>query len=45
MDDWAHLIADDLKQAATIIASFVWNTSQRDGKIPRKKLDLGEGSK
>ena len=45
MDNWDHLIADDLKQAATIIASFVWNTSQRDGKIPRKKLDLGEGSK
>jgi len=45
MDNWDHLIADDLKQAATVIASFVWNTSQRDDKIPRKKLDLGEGSK
>ena len=45
MDNWDHLIADDLKQAATIIASFVWNTSQRDDKIPRKKLDLGEGSR
>ncbi len=45
MDNWDHLIGDDLKQAATIIASFVWHTSQRDEKLPRKPLDLGEETK
>ncbi|MBK7869657.1 MAG: M20/M25/M40 family metallo-hydrolase [Saprospiraceae bacterium] len=40
MDNWDHLVADDLKQAATIIASFVWHTSQRDEKLPRKKLEI-----
>jgi len=38
MDTYDHLIADDLKQAATIIASFVYNTAQMEGKIPRKEL-------
>ena len=36
MDSYDHLVADDLKQAATIIASFVFHTSQRDEKLPRK---------
>ena len=36
MDNWDHLVAEDLQQAATIIASFVWNTSQRDERLPRK---------
>ena len=40
MDNWDHLVEDDLKQAATIIASFVWNTSQRDEKLPRKEIDI-----
>ena len=39
MDNWDHLVEDDLKQAATIIAYFVWQTSQREEMIPRKKLD------
>lgn len=39
MDNWDHLVADDLKQAATIIASFVWQTSQRDEKLPRRKME------
>jgi len=38
MDTYDHLIADDLKQAATIIASFVYNTAQLESKIPRKEL-------
>ncbi len=37
MDNLDHLIEDDLKQAATIIASFVWHTAQRDAKLPRKE--------
>ncbi|RMG81822.1 MAG: M20/M25/M40 family metallo-hydrolase, partial [Bacteroidetes bacterium] len=38
MDNYDHLVPDDLKQAATIIASFVWHTAQRDEMIPRKPL-------
>lgn len=40
MDNWDHLIEDDLKQAATIIATFVWETAMRDEMIPRKPLKL-----
>lgn len=39
MDNMDHLVGEDLSQAATIIAAFVWNTAQRDEKIPRKPLD------
>jgi carboxypeptidase Q len=38
MDTYDHLVPEDLKQAATIIASFVYNTAQADQKIPRKEL-------
>ncbi|WP_026897653.1 M28 family metallopeptidase [Daejeonella oryzae] len=38
MDTYDRLIEDDLKQASTIIASFVYNTAQRAEKIPRKAL-------
>lgn len=40
MDNYDHLIAEDLRQAATIIAFFVWNTAMRDEMIPRKPLSL-----
>jgi hypothetical protein len=40
MDTWEHLVADDLKQAATIIAAFVWQTAMRDEMLPRKDNDL-----
>lgn len=36
MDTWDHLIADDLKQASTIMASFIYHTAQRNEKLPRK---------
>jgi Zn-dependent M28 family amino/carboxypeptidase len=36
MDVYDHLIESDLKQIATIVASFVYNTAQRDQKLPRK---------
>ncbi len=42
MDVYDHLVADDLKQAATIIAAFVWNTAQRDEKLPRRSLPSAE---
>ncbi len=38
MDTYDRLIEDDLKQASTIVASFVYNTAQRAEKIPRKEL-------
>lgn len=38
MDVYDHLIEDDLKQMATIVASFVYHTAQRDAKLPRKPL-------
>ena len=40
MDCWDHLVEDDMNQAATIIASFVWHTAQRDDKLPRKAIDV-----
>ncbi len=38
MDVYDHLIEADLKQMATIVASFVYNAAQRDGKLPRKEM-------
>jgi hypothetical protein len=40
MDCWDRLVEDDMKQAATIIASFVWNTAQLDEKLERKPIDF-----
>ena len=45
MDNLDHLSEDDLSQAATIIASFVWHTAMRDGQLPRKATDLEMGKK
>ncbi|MBI5917269.1 MAG: M20/M25/M40 family metallo-hydrolase [Bacteroidetes bacterium] len=39
MDNYDHFVEADLKQAATIVASFVWHTSQRDEKMPRRKME------
>ncbi len=36
MDVYDHLIEDDLKQMATIVAAFVYNSAQRAAKLPRK---------
>jgi Zn-dependent M28 family amino/carboxypeptidase len=36
MDLYDHLIEADLKQIATIVASFVYHAAQRDEKLPRK---------
>lgn len=38
MDTYDHLVAEDLKQAATIVAAFVYNTSEREQQIPRKAM-------
>lgn len=36
MDTYDHLVADDLKQASVVIASFVYHTAQREERLPRK---------
>lgn len=41
MDSYDHLLPDDLKQIATIVAAFVYNTAQRDQKLPRKAAPAG----
>jgi carboxypeptidase Q len=35
-DTFDRIQADDMKQAATIMAAFVYNTAMRDEKLPRK---------
>ncbi|RYF75364.1 MAG: M20/M25/M40 family metallo-hydrolase [Cytophagaceae bacterium] len=37
MDTYDHLQPDDLKQAATVVAAFVYNAAMRDQKIPTKE--------
>jgi len=36
-DVFDRIQADDMKQAATIMAAFLYNTAMRDEKLPRKK--------
>jgi carboxypeptidase Q len=36
MDTYDHLSGEDMKQAATIIAAFVYDAAQREEKLPRK---------
>ena len=38
MDVYDRIQEDDMKQAATVIAAFVYNTAMRDKKLPRKAL-------
>jgi len=38
MDLYDRIQEDDMKQAATIMAAFVYNTAMRDKKLPRKPL-------
>jgi hypothetical protein len=38
MDVSEHLQEEDLKQAAVIIAGFVYDAAMRDEKLPRKEL-------
>jgi hypothetical protein len=42
MDVYDHLSIDDLKQAAVIVAAFVYNAAMRDEMIPRKPLPKPE---
>ncbi|WP_348270852.1 hypothetical protein [Terriglobus roseus] len=38
LDTVDHLHAEDLEQAAIVEAIFLWNTSERDSMMPRKRL-------
>ena len=38
MDVFDRLQGDDLKQAAVLMAAFLYNTAQRDDRLPRKPL-------
>jgi Zn-dependent M28 family amino/carboxypeptidase len=38
MDSYDHLIPADLKQIATIVAAFVYQTAVREEKLPRKPM-------
>lgn len=36
MDDYDHLEPEDLKQAATVTAAFVWHAANREERFPRR---------
>ena len=38
MDVYDRIQEDDMKQMATIVAAFVYNTAMRDQKLPRKAM-------
>jgi carboxypeptidase Q len=40
LDTYEHLSEPDLKQAAVIEATFLYNTAMRDEMLPRPKLPL-----
>jgi carboxypeptidase Q len=42
MDTYDRLVEQDLKRSATIVAAFVYNTSQRSAQIPRKELPAAQ---
>ena len=37
-DNFDRIQADDMKQSATIIAAFAYQTAMMDGKLPRKPM-------
>ena len=41
LDTWDHAEPEDLKQAAAIVASFVYHAAQREGRFPRKAEPTG----
>lgn len=47
IDTFDHVYEKDLKQAAVIMATFLWQTSEMDGKMPRElqpqKVDYSGG--
>ena len=45
LDVYEHIRPDDLKQAAVIMASFVYNTAMRDEMLPRKPFQTNDQPK
>ncbi|MBX9929219.1 MAG: M20/M25/M40 family metallo-hydrolase [Gemmatimonadaceae bacterium] len=39
MDTYERIQADDMKHNAAVVASFVWQTAQREALLPRKPFD------
>ncbi len=44
MDSYDHLVEEDLKQAATVIAGLVYQAAMSDQKVPRKELPKAQKS-
>jgi len=44
MDNYDHLVPEDLIQASTLAASFIFSAAQRDEKLPRKALPKAKPS-
>jgi hypothetical protein len=42
-DVYDRIQADDIKQAATIMAAFVWQAAQMDERFPRKEIETRSG--
>jgi hypothetical protein len=42
LDVYESVLPEDLKQAAVIVASFVYHTAMRDEKLPRKPLPIAQ---
>ncbi len=38
MDSYDHLVEEDLKQSAVMMASIIYHATQRDQKLPRKEM-------
>lgn len=44
MDSYDHLVEDDLKQAATVVAGLIYQAAMSDQKVPRKELPKAQKS-
>ncbi|HUH26627.1 M20/M25/M40 family metallo-hydrolase [Gelidibacter sp.] len=44
MDSYDHLVAEDLKQAATVIAGLIYQAAMSEVKVPRKTLPKAQKS-
>ena len=40
-DVYDRIQAEDMKQASTILAAFVWDAANMDDRFPRKPLNAG----
>lgn len=45
MDSYDHLVEDDLKQAATVVAGLIYQAAMSEQKVPRKELPKAQKSR